>query len=86
MTINQGQICLTPGTKKNIKALIQWCRETVIVDNNPVTMPFANNQQLIRMCRYKAHQQFKDKSKEISAVVKPEKLQRTPNGLIGLLP
>ena len=25
LTINQGQIRLRPGTKKNVRALVQWC-------------------------------------------------------------
>ena len=73
LTVNQGQIRLTPGTKRNIKAMIQWCRELIIVGSDPVSTPFNNNQQLNLMRRYKTHQLFKERSKEISTVAKPDK-------------
>ena len=44
LTVVQGQIRLNPGTKRNIKALIQWCREQIIVGNDPATVAFNNNQ------------------------------------------
>ena len=73
LTVAQGQIRLTPGTKRNIKAMIQWCREHIIVGNDPVSQVFNNTQQLELIRRYKAHQSFKEKSKSISDVAKPEK-------------
>ena len=61
LTIAQGQIRLNPGTKRNIKALIQWCRKQIIIGLDPATDVFNNNQQLALLCQYKAHQAFKVK-------------------------
>src|SRR5687768_10327824 len=35
MTVNQGQIRLTPGMKNKIKAFIQWCRDEICLGRNP---------------------------------------------------
>ena len=75
LTINQGQIRLRPGTKNNIKAMMQWCREKLLIGEDPAMIIYPNNDQLGLIRRYKQHQQFKDKSKTISDLAKPEKLK-----------
>ena len=75
LTVAQGQIRLTPGTKRNIKALIQWCRDTIIIGQNPEDILFPNNDQLELIRRYKAHGVFRDKAKSISDIAKPSKFE-----------
>lgn len=73
LTINQGQIRLTPGTKRNIKALIQWSRDKIIIGVDPSSMLFPVVQAMTYIRRYKMHQQFISKSKTISDAAKPAK-------------
>ena len=35
LTVNQGQIRLTPGTKRNIKAFVQWSRDVIRTSRSP---------------------------------------------------
>ena len=60
LTVAQGQIPLRPGTKNNIKAMMQWCREKLLIGQDPATIIYPNANQLNLICRYKQHQ-FKDK-------------------------
>ena len=74
LTQAQGQISITPGVKKNIKAFLQWARDKYRLERNPEFGRFskADTQVLIR--RYKMHKQFMDKSSDMSDVAKPPKL------------
>ena len=40
LTIGNGQIRLTPGNKRNIRGLMQWCRDKIRVGSNPGITPF----------------------------------------------
>jgi hypothetical protein len=40
LTVNQGQVRLLPGTKRNIKAFIQWVRDERRLGRDPFTMAF----------------------------------------------
>ena len=53
LTAAQGQIWLQPGTKRGIKAMVQWERDIygVDVDPNTTPVPIFNNADLIY--RYK---------------------------------
>ena len=41
LTIANGQICLTPGTTRNIQAYIQWARDLIRVGKDPNNCRFA---------------------------------------------
>jgi hypothetical protein len=75
LTANQGQIRLLPGTKRNIKAFIQWARDERCLGRDPSTQafPIADAANLIR--RHKTHKQFVKKSKNLSDAAKPEKFK-----------
>ena len=40
LTVAQGQIRLRPGTRKNIKAFVQWTRDEICLGRNPGAIPF----------------------------------------------
>jgi hypothetical protein len=73
LTINQGQVRLLPGTKRNIKAFIQWVREERRLCRDPSTtaFPVVDTPNLIR--RHKTHAQFINKSSTLSDAAKPGK-------------
>ena len=75
LTVAQGQIRLTPGTKRNIKALIQWCRAKIIIGLDPAHIAYPNTNQMDLICQYKTHANFREKSKSISDIAKPEKFK-----------
>jgi hypothetical protein len=74
LTINQGQVRLLPGTKRNIKAFIQWVREERRLGRDPSTteFPVADTPNLI-LRRHKTHAQFIKKSSTLSDAAKPGK-------------
>ena len=39
LTVAQGQIRLQPGTKRGKKSFVQWTRDTIRTDRDPVTEP-----------------------------------------------
>ena len=49
LTVNQGQIRLRPGTKVNIKALVQWVRDRIRLNEDPsdTAFPVADKIDLI---------------------------------------
>jgi hypothetical protein len=75
LTANQGQIRLLPGTKRNIKAFIQWARDERRLgrDHSTRAFPVADTANLIR--RHKTHEQFVKKSSNLSNAAKPEKFK-----------
>ena len=72
MTVNQGQIRLNPGTKKKVKAFIQWGRDMIRCGIDPASMAFPvwDTAGLIR--KYKSHEAFVVKSKTITTTAKPD--------------
>ena len=40
LTANQGQIRLSPGTKKKLKAFMQWCKDMIRVGQDPAYQAF----------------------------------------------
>ena len=58
LTQQNGQIRLDPGTKRNIRAFVQWVRDLLRVGENPslTVFPVANATLYIR--RYKTHEKF----------------------------
>jgi hypothetical protein len=43
LTVAQGQICLCPGTRKIIKAFIQWTRNEIRLVRDPSQTPFPSH-------------------------------------------
>ena len=71
LTINQGQIRLSPGIKKRLKAFIQWCRDKFRVGEDPAAeaFPVAETPSLIQ--RMKEHDAYVKKAKTLSDTAKP---------------
>ena len=74
LTVAQGQIRLTPSTKRNMKAFIEWAKSKLIIGENPEDeiFPVADAMEYIR--RHKSHKIYMDKSKILSEAAKPGKL------------
>jgi len=77
LTVNQGQIRLTPGVKKNIKAFIQWCRDMIRTNRDPSSEAFPNHDTTALIRRYKSHEAYISKSKTITENAKPVRLKTT---------
>ena len=73
LTQAQGQIRISPGTKRNIRSFVHWVRDETRLGRNPnfIAFPVAMAPQLLR--RFKTHTQFVTNSKTISEAAKPEK-------------
>ena len=73
LTVMQGQVRLTPATKRNLKAFIEWAKYKLIVGENPENkiFPVADAMEYIR--RRKAHQSYIEKSKTLGETAKPSK-------------
>ena len=71
LTISQGQIWLTPGTKRTIKAFLQWTKDMYCLNEDPtiVSLPINDVANIIR--RQKTHKIFIDKSKTIPNMATP---------------
>ena len=65
LTVAQGQIRFTPGTRKNIKAFVQWTRDEIRLGRDPQDTPFpvVTVSDLIR--RYKTHEKFQSDAKTL---------------------
>ena len=77
LTIAQGQIRLRPGTRKNIKAFVQWTRNEIRLGQDPSGTPHPINlvSDLIRC--YKTHEKFLNDAKTLSEAAKPEKFKES---------
>ena len=77
LTVAQGQIRLHPGTKRQIKAFVQWVKDQVRTGLNPslTVFPIADTPALIR--RHKSHLAFCEKSKRVSETAKPPAFTET---------
>ena len=71
LTASHGQISLSPGHKKNIKAFIRWKRDQIRLGIDPIMVIFlvANSSDFIK--RYKHHDAYINKSKTITDTAKP---------------
>ena len=72
LTVANGQIRLLPATKKNLRAFIQWARDTTRVGDDPTLAPFPVHDAPNLLRRYKSHEAFIAKSKTITETAKPE--------------
>ena len=79
LTITQGQIRLTPGTKRNLRAFIQWSNDQIHTGEEPAEMgfPVADAPDLIRY--YRSHKAFCEKSKRVSDTANPPSPQLDEN-------
>ena len=77
LTINNGQIRLTPIQKKNIKAMTQWAKNKIRQGQDPTAEPFllANATELIK--NYKSHEAFITKASTLADAAKPDKFTDT---------
>ena len=73
LTQAQGQIRLTPGTKKNLKAFVQWTRDRIRLGQDPAGIAFPPEDAIALLRRYKTHVQFVTKAKTLSTTALPEK-------------
>lgn len=62
LTIAQGQIRLTPSTKKKIRAFIQWTRDQIRMGLDPATTPFPEHETPLLERRLHTHELFKKQS------------------------
>ena len=77
LSVAQGQIRVRPGTRKNIKAFVQWTRDEIRLARDPATMAFPVGQVSDLIRRYKTHEKFQTDSKTLAEAAKPEKFKET---------
>ena len=73
LAVNQCQIRLNPGTKRNIKAYVQWVCDEICLGCNPAGAQVPVNQAAIYIRHYNTHKSFMDKSKILADAGKPIK-------------
>jgi hypothetical protein len=75
LTVAQGKIRIRPGTRKNIKAFVQWTRDELRLGRDPTDSPFPIELvgDLIR--RYRTHEKFLNDSKTLPEAAKPDKFK-----------
>ena len=71
LTVANGQIRLMPGTTRNIRAYIQWARDLIRVGDDPNAGVFDVNNARDLVRKYKTHETFVNKSKNMSDTSKP---------------
>jgi hypothetical protein len=73
LSLVQGQICLNPGVRKNIKAFVQWTRDELRLGRDPsdTAFPILQVTDLIR--RNHTHEKYKMDSETLAEAAKPEK-------------
>ena len=77
LTVGQGQIRLRPGTRKNIKAFVQWTCNELRLGRDPNLTSFPVNQVSDLIRQYKTHGKFLSDSKTLVEAAKPEKFKET---------
>ena len=80
LTMAQGQIRLRPGTRKNIKAFVQWTRDEIRLGRDPAITPFPVNQVSGLIRRYKTHEKYQADPTTLSEAAKPDKFKDTTKG------
>ena len=71
LTVNQGQIRLRPGTKVNIKALVQWVRDRIRLDEDPSNTAFPVADKIDLINRYNTHKQWLDDASDMAKTTMP---------------
>ena len=77
LTVQNGQIRLTPGTTRNIRAYIQWARDLIRVGEDPTNGVFDVNDARNLVRKYKTHETFVTKSKTMTDASKPPQFTTT---------
>ena len=77
LTVVQGQIRIRPGTRKNIKAFVQWTRDEIRLGRDPGRIPYPVNEVSDLIRRYKTHEKFLTDSKTLSEAAKPDKFKES---------
>ena len=75
LSLVQGQICLNPGVRKNIKAFVQWTRDELRLGRDPSDTAFPILQVTDLICRYHTHEKYKTDSNTLAEAAKPEKFK-----------
>lgn len=87
LTVAQGQIRLSPGVRKNVKAFVQWTRDEIRLGRDPSDTAFPIEQVVDLIRRYNTHEKYKADSKTLAEAAKPEKFKEaTKSGKIGSQP
>ena len=73
LTVNQGQINLSPATKKNVRAFLHWVKHKFRINEEPSMEEFDTSFVTDIMRRATSHQAFVDKSKTMSDTATPSK-------------
>jgi hypothetical protein len=77
LTVAQGQIHVRPGTRKNIKAFVQWTRDELRLGRDPAMTPFPIEMVSDLIRRYKTHETFLTDSETLSEAAKPDKFKES---------
>ena len=77
LSVAQGQIRVRPGTRKNIKAFVQWTRDEIRLARDPATTAFPIDQVSDLIRRYKTHERFQTDSKTLAEAARPDKFKET---------
>ena len=77
LSVAHGQIRVRPGTRKNIKAFVQWTpRDEIQLAHDPgaTAFPVGQVSDLIRRY-YKTHEKLQTDSKTLAVAAKPDKFK-----------
>ena len=77
LTVQQGRILIRVGTRKNIKAFIQWTRDELRLGRDPASTPFPVNRVAELIRRYKTHEKYITDSSTLSEASKPGKFKES---------
>lgn len=72
LTVVQGQIRVTPGQKRALKALIQWSKDKIRMNQDPAGELFPLNRVSDLILRAKSHIAYVNKSKTLIENAKPK--------------
>ena len=88
LSVAQGQIRIPPGTRKNMKAFVQWTRDEIRLGRDPSLTPFPLEQVSDCLRRYKTHKKYVTDSKTLADKRRNPTagLRKAQSGRIGSLP
>jgi hypothetical protein len=72
LTAAQGQIRLRPNVKRNIRAMVQWCRDEIRAGRTPEDTVFPVNTAAELIRRYTTHKLWLDKASDKARTAKPK--------------
>ena len=74
LTNAQGQIRLQPGVKRGIKSFVQWTRDMIRTNQDPMMIPVLAFDIALLTRHYKSHASFVKKSSTMSSTANPSPL------------